>query len=240
MEMKRNFSAPCTATTTGGLMGPEALTRRTGGRRGGEGEEEKIEGGGPGVGEEEVGQLHLGIGVLHHQDMVTMERSKGSGVIVEEAMIGREEEGAEEVTMADMGVREEADTMMLETTMIIGEMRGEGEVGEEETSGTIAGATEVEVVVPSEARIRINSSSSSSKREATKVLIRRRSLLPCLQAVARMIREEAMIAGRARRAQTTEKVVAGRRSREVLGRVRALAGLCRAGKIRPGSRQTMI
>ena len=67
-------------------MGPEALTRRTGGRRGGEGEEEKIEGGGPGVGEEEVGQLHLGIGVLHHLDMVTMERSKGSGVIVEEAI----------------------------------------------------------------------------------------------------------------------------------------------------------
>ena len=189
------------------------------------------------MGEEEVGQLHLGIGVLHHQDMVTMERSKGSGVIVEEAMIGREEEGAEEVTMADMGVREEADTMMPETTMIIGEMRGEGE---EETSGTIAGATEVEVEDPSEARIRINSSSSSSKREATKVLIRRRSPLPCLQAVARMIREEAMIAGRARRAQTAEKVVAGRRSREVLGRVRALAGLCRAGKIRPGSRQTMI
>ena len=172
--------------------------------------------------------------------MVTMERSKGSGVIVEEAMIGREEEGAEEVTMADMGVREEADTMMLEITMIIGEMRGEGEVWEEETSGTIAGATEVEVEDPSEARIRINSSSSSSKREATKVLIRRRSPLPCLQAVARMIREEAMIAGRARRAQTAEKVVAGRRSREVLGRVRALAGLCRAGKIRPGSRQTMI
>ena len=152
----------------------------------------------------------------------------------------RQEEGAEEVTMADMGVREEADTMMPEITMIIGEMREEGEVEEEETSGTIAGATEVEVVDPSEARIRINSSSSSSKREATKVLIRRRSLLPCLQAVARMIREEAMIAGKVRRAQTTEKVVAGRRSREVLGRVRALAGLCRAGKIRPGSRQTMI
>ena len=56
MEMKRNFSVPCTATTTGGLMGPEVLTRRTGGRRGGEGEEEKIEGGGPGVGEEDVGQ----------------------------------------------------------------------------------------------------------------------------------------------------------------------------------------
>jgi len=55
-----------------------------------------------------------------------------------------------------------------------------------------------------------------------------------------MIREEAMIAERARRAQTAEKEVAGRRSREVLGRVRALAGLCRAGKIRPGSRQTMI
>merc|ERR1719192_3170348 len=142
--------------------------------------------------------------------------------------------------MADTGVREEADTMIPEITMIIEEMRGEGEVGEEETSGTIAGATEVEVVDPSEARIRINSSSSSSKREATKVLIRRRSLLPCLQAVARMIREEAMIAGRVRREQTTEKVVEGRRSREVLGRVRALAGLCRAGKIRPGSRQTMI
>merc|ERR1719357_1687882 len=93
--------------------------------------------------------------------------------------------------MADMEVREEADTMMPETTMIIGEMRGEGEVGEEETSGTIAGATEVEVEDPSEARIRINSSSSSSKREATKVLIRRRSPLPCLQAVARMIREGA-------------------------------------------------
>ena len=140
--------------------------------------------------------------------MVTMERSKGSGVIVEEAMIGREGVGAEEVTMADMGVREEADTMMLEITMIIGEMRGEGEVEEEETSGTIAGATEVEVEDPSEARIRINSSSSSSKREATKVLIRRRSPLPCLQVVARMIREEAMIAERARKAQTTEKVVA--------------------------------
>ena len=77
-------------------MGPEAPTRRTGGRRGGEGEEEKIEEGGQGVGEEEVGQPHLEIGVLHHQDMVTMERSKGSGVIVEEAMIGREGEGAEE------------------------------------------------------------------------------------------------------------------------------------------------
>ena len=219
MEMRRNFSAPCTATTTGGLMGPEALTRRTGGRRGGEGEEERIEGGGPGAGEEGVGQLHLGIGVLHHQDMVTMGRSKGSGVIVEEGMIEREEEAAEEVTMADMGVRAEADTMTLETTMITGEMRGEGEVGEDETSGTIAGATEVEVVDPSEARIRINSSSSSSKREATKVLIRRRSLLPCLQAVARMIREEAMIAGRVRRAQTTEEVMEGSRSREVLGRV---------------------
>merc|ERR1719447_612557 len=106
---------------------------------------------------------------------------------------------------------------MLEITMITGEMRGEGEeVGEDETSGTIAGATEVEVVDHSEARIRINSSSSSSKREATKVLIRRRSLLLCLQAVARMIRDEAMIAGRARRAQTTEKEAAGRRSREVL------------------------
>merc|ERR1719192_79934 len=122
--------------------------------------------------------------------------------------------------MADMGVREEADTMMPEIIMIIGEMRGEEEVEEDETSGTIAGATEVEVVVPSEARIRINSSSSSSKREASKVLIRRRSLLPCLQAVARLIREEAMIAGRVRREQTTEKVVAGRRSREVLGRAR--------------------
>ena len=221
-------------------MGPEALTRRTGGRRGGEGEEEKIEGGGRGVGEVGVGQLHLGIGVLHHQDMATMGRSKGSGVIVEEAMIEREGEGAEEVTMADMGVKEEADIMILEITMIIEEMRGEGEVGGEETSGTIAGATEVEVEDPSEAKIRINSSSSSSKREATKVLIRRRSLPPCLQAVARMIREEAMIAGRVRRVQTTEKVVAGRRSREVLERVRALAGLCRAGKIRPGSRQTMI
>ena len=55
-----------------------------------------------------------------------------------------------------------------------------------------------------------------------------------------MIRDEAMIAGRARRAQTTEKEVAGRRSREVLEIVRTLAGLCRAGKIRPGSRQTMI
>ena len=77
-------------------MGPEALTRRTGGRRGGEGEGEKIEGGGRGVGEGGVGQLHLGIGVLHHQDMVTMGRSKGSGVIVEKAMIGREGEGAEE------------------------------------------------------------------------------------------------------------------------------------------------
>ena len=55
-----------------------------------------------------------------------------------------------------------------------------------------------------------------------------------------MIREEAMIAERARRAQTTEEVMEGSRSREVLGRVRALAGLCRAGKIRPGSRQTMI
>merc|ERR1719494_24255 len=105
---------------------------------------------------------------------------------------------------------------MLEITMIIGEMRGEEEVEEDETSGTNAGATEVEVVDPSEARIRIKGSSSSSRREATKVLIRRRSLLPCLQAVARMIRGEAMIAGRARRAQTTEKVVAGRRSREVL------------------------
>ena len=193
------------------------------------------------MGEEEVGQLHLGIGVLHHQDMVTMGRSKGSEVIVEEGMIGREGEAAEEVTMADMGVRAEADTMTLETTMITGEMRGEGEeVGEDETSGTIAGATEVEVVDHSEARIRINSSSSSSKREATKVLIRRRSLLLCLQAVARMIREEAMIAEKARRAQTTEKVVEGSRSREVLEIVRALAGLCRAEKIRPGSRQTMI
>ena len=142
-----------------------------------------------------------------------------SEVIVEEGMIGREGEAAEEVTMADMGVRAEADTMTLETTMITGEMRGEGEVGEDETSGTIAGATEVEVVDPSEARIRINSSSSSSKREATKALIRRRSLLPCLQAVGRMIREEAMIAGRVRRAQTTEEVMEGSRSREVLGRV---------------------
>merc|ERR1719471_2598414 len=109
--------------------------------------------------------------------------------------------------------------MMLEITMTTGEMRGEGEVEEDETSGTIAGATEVEAEDPSEARIRINSSSISSKREATKVLIRRRSLLPCLQAVARMIREEAMIAERARRAQTTEEVMEGSRSREVLGRV---------------------
>merc|ERR1719210_1656370 len=120
--------------------------------------------------------------------------------------------------------------MTPEVTMITGEMREGAEVGEDETSGTIAGATEVEVEDPSEARIRINSSSSSSRREATKVLIRRRSLLPCLQAVVRMIREEAMIAGKAKREQTTEKVVAGSRSREVLGRVRALAGLCRAGK----------
>ena len=118
-----------------------------------------------------------------------------------------------------MGVREEADTMMPEITMIIGEMRGQAEVVKEEISEMIAGAAEVEVGDPSEARNRINSSSSSSKREATKVLIRRRRLLPCLQAVARMIREEAMIAGRVRRAQTTEEVMEGSRSREVLGRV---------------------
>ena len=144
-------------------MGPEALTRRTGGRRGGEGGEEKIEGGGGRGGSRTTPSGNRSTPPPRYGNHGEEQGFRG------DCRGGYDREGrgggrGEEVTIADMGVREEADTMMPEITMIIGEMRGQAEVVKEEISEMIAGAAEVEVGDPSEARNRINSSSSSSKR----------------------------------------------------------------------------